>query len=423
MRLITKATLLYLFIMSFVFSISGVVTYKMVMKSVARETDYSLWQNMNLLKESIEAGKPLDALQNQKTHIVKVQSIQPKDTLRTAASFTDTLAMHPYFKRLEPHRKLTIVQQINGEYYRFNMIDIFLETDDVSGGVVNVMTRLFFGLGLVLLVCSFLISSWLFQPFQKSLQKIKAFNLKNDDAIAFSKTSTKEFNQLNGFITQMTDKARRDYISLKEFSENAAHEMQTPIAVAKGKLELLLESPNLQKEQLPLIQSAQAALSKLSRMGQSLSLLTKIENNEFTAKEITNFSKLVSQSVLTFKDISELNGLRLESDIAPNITLPINAAIADILVSNLLKNAIRYNLPDGWIKVHLDQKRLIIENPGNPPKVPTNQLFERFRKSNQSGKSLGLGLAIVKKICEVNHLKVDYVFEKNIHRLIVKFPV
>lgn len=104
MRLITKATLLYLFIMSLVFSIAGVVTYQMVMKRVARETDYSLAQNMDLLKESIKVGKPLDALQNRKTQIVKVTTFQPKDTILNTSVFSDTLAMHPYFKRLEPHR-------------------------------------------------------------------------------------------------------------------------------------------------------------------------------------------------------------------------------------------------------------------------------------------------------------------------------
>jgi len=419
MRLITKATLLYLFIMSLVFSLAGMVTYDMVMKRVARETDYSLAQNMWLLRDAIAEGKPLDALQNQKTAITEVSNIQPKDTLY---AFSDTLAMHPYFKRLEPHRKLTITRKINGTYYKFNMIDIFLETDDVSGGVISVMTRLFFGLGLVLLLASFLISSWLFQPFQKTLQKIKSFNLKNNRAISFEDTSTKEFKQLNGFISQMTDKAQRDYVSLKEFSENAAHEMQTPIAVAKGKLELLLESSNLQEEQLPLIQSAQAALSKLSRLGQSLSLLTKIENNEFTVKETTNFSEVVEQSVLTFQDICALKGLTLKSNIEEKVMLSINASVADILISNLLKNAVRYNTKDGWVNITLDEKQLIVENPGNPPNVPTNQLFERFRKSNQSGASLGLGLAIVKKICEVNQLQVDYVFVEGIHRLIVKFP-
>lgn len=419
MRLITKATLLFLFISLFVFSIASVVTYNMVMKAVGRETDYSLAQNMYLLEDAIRQGKPLDALQNSKTQIKKVELVNPKDTLY---SFSDTLAMHPYWKRLEPHRSLSITRNIDGAYYQFKMFDIFFETDDVSKGVISVMTRLFLGLGLILLLCSFLISSWLFQPFQRTLQKIQSFNLKNNKPIELPKTTTKEFTQLNGFITQMTDKASRDYISLKEFSENAAHEMQTPIAVAKGKLELLLESAYLTEEQLPLIQSTQSALSKLSRLGHALSLLTKIENDEFVAKETTDFSKVVEQTVMTFKDIAELQNVRLESTIENNIFLTINASIADILVSNLLKNAIRYNLPNGWIKVELTKKQLTVKNLGNPPTIPTNQLFERFRKDNQSGKSLGLGLAIVKKICEVNQLKVDYIYEDGVHELAVEFP-
>ena len=157
MRLITKATLLYLFIMSLVFSIAGFITYNMVMERVATETDYSLAQNMVLLQDAIKAGKPIDALQNQKTQIRKVSTINAKDTILSRESFSDTLAMHPYFKRLEPHRKLIVTRKINGEFYRFKMIDIFLETDDVSDGVVSVMTRLFLGLGIILLLCLSLI--------------------------------------------------------------------------------------------------------------------------------------------------------------------------------------------------------------------------------------------------------------------------
>ena len=126
--------------------------------------------------------------------------------------------------------------------------------------------------------------------------------------------------------------------------------------------------------------------------------------------------------MITFQDICELKGLTLKSTIEKKVMLSINASVADILVSNLLKNAVRYNAEDGWVNVILNKTQLIIENPGIPPNVPTNQLFERFRKSNQSGASLGLGLAIVKKVCEVNHLQVDYVFIEGIHRLIVKFP-
>ncbi len=418
MRLITKTTLLYLLIALLVFGVGGVITYQMIRQMVDRETDYSLAQNMYLIEEAIKEGKPIDALNNKKTQIEKVTNIQPKDTLYL---FTDTMAMHPYWKRLEPHRKLTITRKINEEYYRISMFDIFMESDDVSEGVISVMTRLFLGLGLMLLLCSFLISSWLFEPFQKTLQKISAFNLKNDDPVQFAATSTKEFSKLNDFITQMTTKARQDYISLKEFSENAAHEMQTPIAVANGKLELLLENPDLNSRQLELIQSAQTALSKLSKLGQSLSLLTKIENKEFSNLEITNFSTIVTQATDNFKDISELKGISLESHIEKNILLGINASLSEILVNNLLKNAVRYNLPNGWISINLNKNQLIIKNPGMPPKISTSQLFERFRKSNQSENSLGLGLAIVKKICEVNNFEVNYLFDKGIHQLTVEF--
>lgn len=418
MRLITKTTLFYLFISLLVFSIAGIITYKMVMKEVAKEMDYSLRNNMILLENAIREGKPLDALQNSKTQITKVTDFLPEDTLYV---FSDTLAIHPYFKRLEPHRKLAVTRKINNEYYRFIMVDLFFESHEVSDGVIQVMTRLFLGLGLALLMCSFLISSLLLRPFQQTLQKIKDFNLKDGKTLLLPNTSTREFTQLNRFISHMTAKARRDYISLKEFSENAAHEMQTPIAIAKGKLELLLESPDLTEGQLPLIQSAQSSLSKLSKLGQSLSLLTKIENHEFKSQEITNFSEIVEQAVANFKDICELKKLQLDSKIKKGIHLPINAALADILVANLLKNAVRYNLPNGWIKIEVDKDKLQIQNPGVPPQIPPQQLFERFRKDNQSGQSLGLGLAIVKKICEVSKFKISYEFEANIHLLTVVF--
>ena len=140
--------------------------------------------------------------------------------------------------------------------------------------------------------CSFLISKRLFQPFHDILDSISRFNLKSPDQPELPKTSTKEFSELNNFVRQMTSKARRDYVSLKEFSENASHEMQTPIAVAQGKLELLSVSEGLNPNQLELIQSARASLTKLSKMGKSLSLLTKIENLEFQNPGQVDFSEI-----------------------------------------------------------------------------------------------------------------------------------
>jgi signal transduction histidine kinase len=219
----------------------------------------------------------------------------------------------------------------------------------------------------------------------------------------------------------MTQKARQDYVTLKEFSENASHEMQTPIAIAKGKLELLLESKDLEPEQLGLIQSAQEALSKLSKMGKSLSLLTKIENQEFSNQKPIDFSRAVASSIDFFSEISSFKGIQIETEIEPNVQVKIDESLADILIGNLMKNAIHHNFENGKIKVELDSDKLRITNSGLPPSIPTAQLFERFKKSDQTSQSLGLGLSIVKKICNVSDFKIRYDYENETHILQINF--
>ncbi len=418
MRLITKTTLLYLMIALFVFGIGGYLTYYAIKQAVSKETDYEMVADYRILRAAIESGKPIDALQNEKIAIKRVDTVSPSDTV---FQFSDTLAMHPYWKRLEPYRKLKVSKEISGAYYEMELVDNFLEVDDMMDGVISILSRLFLTLGIILLFCSFLISRWLFEPFQKTLLQIKGFNLKRETPLHLSSTSIKEFQQLNEFVENMTIKANRDYQSLKEFSENAAHEIQTPLAIAKGKLELLMEKGELTQKQLELIEDAQLSLTKLSRLGQSLTLLTKIDNKEFANQESINFSNVVHNNVKNFQEIAQLKNLNLTSTIHEPVALNCNPSLADILVGNLLKNAIRHNNKDGWIKVNLSDQQLSVKNTGNPPTVPPQQLFERFRKSNQSSSSLGLGLSIVQKICDVSGYRVQYDFQEGVHELCIRF--
>lgn len=414
MRLIIKTTLLYLFLAMLVFGVGGVVIHTLVKREVQRETDYALRSNLRMLIHSIEEGKPIDALENRKVTIEPVGIIHGSGT---EPVMSDTLVKH--LGRLEPFRKLVTVKMINGEAYRFELVDVFIESQDMYEGVVRTISWLYLGLSLVLLIFGFLLSKWLFKPFHGILNKIGEFNLKSEKPIVLPKTATKEFNLLSRFINNMTTKARKDYLVLKEFSENASHEMQTPIAVAKGKLELLQESPELKPDQLQLLQSAQDSLHKLSKLGQALSLLTKIENKEFSTLQTVDFSKVVEKAWCNFEELATLKGINAQSEIESGIKLQIDPTLADVLVSNLLKNAIQHNNGAAWLKLKLSKKALKVSNPGAPPTVPTTQLFERFRKNNQSGGSLGLGLAIVKKICDANDLSVDYRFEEGVHEVTV----
>lgn len=419
MNLITKTTLIYLFAVLVILSVGGVLTYYGVENEVKRETDFDLRFHFRQLSKALEEGIPASILLDDRVHISEVSGLStPQDTIPV---YSDTLAQHPYLPRQEMQRKVVGVKEVKGKFYRIQVMDVFIESDDIYEGVVQAMTRFFLFLGGALLLLSFLIARFLFRPFQKTLEKIRTFDLKKDAPLQLTKTSTREFRQLNAFVEQMVDKARRDYRSVKEFSENASHEMQTPLAIARGKLELLLETENLDTEQTRLIQSAQQSLGKLSKLGEALALLTKIDNKEFATQAEVDFSKIVKNCLVNFEDLAQLKNLEFKKQIEEHVRLRIDPVLGDILVSNLVKNTIRHNIEGGWIEVSLTGDQLVICNTGAAPKVQPDQLFERFQKGAGSNKSLGLGLAIVKKICEVNNYKIDYQFADGVHLISVHF--
>lgn len=419
MSLITKTTLFYLLVALLVFGIGGVVTFYLVQKEVQKETDFALRDNLREITEEVAEGVPLDFLKRGKVDIADLGPMH-RDTFY---SFADTLAPHPYLEgQLEPYRKVTAVQEVAGRYYRITITDVFIETDDIYDVVVDIMLRLFIILSVAMLFFSFLITGWLFRPFQKTLERIRSFNLKDQQVLELPPTSTREFRQLNAFIAQMAYKARRDYLAVKEFSENASHEIQTPLAVARGKLELLLETPGLTDEQLGLVQSAQQNINKLSRLGNALLLLARIENKEFAGNQApADFSGITQHCLENFAELASLKGLGLSRHIEPGVQVIIDAALADILVANLVKNAIRHNIPGGWVEVKLDARSLLVRNSGPAPRVPSEQLFDRFQKSRQGDGSLGLGLAIVKKIAEANGFQVSHRFSEGAHEVEVVF--
>ncbi|GJM35705.1 MAG: two-component sensor histidine kinase [Saprospiraceae bacterium] len=416
MNLLAKTTIFNLLLALVAFVIGGIQVYHTFKYEVKRETDFSLIESFQPLVSAMEAGVPAAELQSWMLYITTINRI---DTPDMQLVFSDTLAFHPVLKRQEPLRMLTTSRNINGVNYRFKVMNVFIEESDIGRIVKNVLKDLFIVLGVILIIFSLLISKFLLRPFKETMQKIKSFNLQSGEVPELPKTTTTEFRQLNVFLKEMLEKNRKDYLTLKEFSENASHEMQTPLAVAGGKLELLVESNALDLAQLQLVQETQHSLSQLSKLGEALLLLTKIENQEFAPHTKYNFSEILQVDVSNFEELAAMKGLKFQKNILPVVQLQLDPSLGHILINNLLKNAIRHNVKDGWVKVSLDHQSLRIFNSGPPPPVPTEQLFERFQKSNQTSKSLGLGLAIVKKICQVNGLPIVYNYQEGVHEVVI----
>lgn len=421
MRLLTKTTLWYLVFALIMFTIGGIIAISMVRAVVNQETDYELRTTLRQISHASEFENGLEVFK--RNNNITIREFPAGAIVKLDTIFKDTLIYLKRTDRVEPFRKLITNTRLKGEdkLYHIEISNIFIEEGDIISVVSWIIIRLFLFLTAALLIGNFLISKNLFRPFEHLLKSLDRFRIKNNQPLSTMPTKTQEFQRLNQFALDMTNKAMLDYQNLKEFSENASHELQTPIAIAQGKLELLLESPGLTEEQLSLVQASQQSINKISRLGQALTLLTKIDNEEFTAVESIDFSKIVATNVSTFMELAQMQGIDLQANMKQDVMLKIDPVLGDILVTNLLKNALQHNIEGGWAKINLTPAYLEVINTGNEPKLPPEQLFQRFKKNNQSKGTLGLGLAIVKRICEVNGYTITYNYADKEHILTVTF--
>lgn len=416
MRIITRLTLYYLAITLVVLLVGGFIVYNNVQEEVDKEVALELRSWLDNAAHRIQKGTPIRKLNHDPIEIKTIDADAPEIPFRVY----DTLAQHHQLQRIERHIKAEASYHINGRHYLITAYDVLVEADDIVDAITKSAIRIVGLLLLFVTISSMLISRRILLPFQKTLKAIRGFNLRKQKGITLPDTTTHEFRQLNSFLAEMTAKAQADYRSLKEFSENASHEMQTPLSIIRGKLELLAETDD-KTEQVKLITAAHDAVEKLSRTNQSLTLLTKLSNKEFDVSESIDLSRTVEETVSIFEDLIDLKNLRLSTDIAKGVKLKFNPVLADLLLTNLLSNAIRHNTENGAIEITLTNPRLQIKNTGPAPDVPTEQMFQRFKKGKRNEDSVGLGLAIVKQICDLSGAHVEYSFDDPWHSLSVEF--
>lgn len=412
MKLIVKITFFFMLIASLVFLVGATFSYNAMSREIALEEQYFLEERLQSAIRYLERRMPTEEIRREKLVITPLDSTAQE----TNPVFSDTLVTHVTLQRIEPHSKLDVVKKIKGRAYKIMLYDLVVEEDDIQDAVQESMIKTYLLLFVVTLVLSLIASFYVFGPFQKTLAIIRQFSIKDEFSVRFPNTSTSEFKKLNQFIMDMMHNARKDYLALKEFSENASHEIQTPLSIAQGKLELLMESNDeLTEYQMELISSALYALKRLSKLGNSLSLLTKIENQEFSDFHEVDMTKLVSRFLFDFKELVELKDIKLLSEVSADVMVSGNLVLLELLVTNLLNNAVRHNYAGGEIDVRLMAHSLEICNTGHPIKGNTEDIFRRFKKGTDNPDSSGLGLSIVKRICTEHGFEIQYVRQDERH--------
>ncbi|HET6541606.1 MAG TPA: HAMP domain-containing sensor histidine kinase [Chryseolinea sp.] len=417
MKLINRLTIWYLAITTFVLLASGLIVFYRVQAEIENEVKTRLKRDIDHAAQLISEGLPIDSVRGNQLDIKELDHNAALIPLQV----TDSMGFYSLYRRALD-RKFTVASshKIQGKHYYISAYNFIAEPDEILEGIIASLAVTLLILLLFVALASRQMSRLILSNFNRTLKTIQGFNLKQKNRIKLTHTRTYEFKELNQFLEKMTNKALDDYRSLKEFSENASHELQTPLAIIRGKLELLMET-RIDEKQASLIEGIQNAVQKLSAVNQSLILLTKLENQEYPVKEKMNFSHFVKGEIESFRELIEMKSLSLTTKIEPEVYLNLNPVLADILFNNLFTNAIRHNLMNGSIDVTLTSSGLSVKNTGDPPKVPTQELFKRFKKDKQSSESTGLGLAIVKQICDLNNFIAGYEYTSGLHELSIRF--
>ncbi|MES1160193.1 MAG: HAMP domain-containing sensor histidine kinase [Bacteroidota bacterium] len=360
--------------------------------------------------------------------LLEKEGHQPNGHLQQPAERkTDSLyngeSIDSYPGRTLPNRLLASHFYINQESYSLRITASLADKYLLIQRIVLVSALLLIALLVGLLVINRMLTKKIWQPFYNTLQRLREYRVDRQPRLTLQPSTISEFNDLNTAIEQLAERNYQVYSSQKEFTENASHEMQSPLAVFQSKLELLMQTKPLNEDQAALITDLANASKRMARLNKSLILLTKIDNDQFIEKETISVKEVLQKLIQQYEFQIQQQGIHLRFENIEDITLTANRTLVEILLSNLLSNAIRHNLPGGSIEISLQtkDKELTIRNTGRPSPLDTQKLFQRFQKESSDANSIGLGLEIVKKITNLNHFSIRYSFTSQLHTFSLRF--
>ena len=413
MKLLTKTTLYFLIAMVPLLAVAGFYLFNQFSKEINYRSDKELISDELAWIQYLE-----DQAANGTTFILRTPelSVFPTDArIADYPTITNIYGLVPPEEKI-PYRQLSQVVSISGNPYQIIIRKSQEQKDALVSDVTRIMMFVFIGLFAATIIFNWVISQRLWAPFRHSLKKIRSAELQKMEALHFEKTNIREFNELNASLNFMTGKIYKDYINMKEFTENAAHEMQTPVAVVLSKLELLLQDTNLKDEQVQSVLQSTNALRQLSKLNESLLLLAKIENNQFETESEIDLAEITRKYVQLFDEFIKEKNLIIQTNFHAAFIIKLHPMLADSLISNLLGNAIKYNYSGGNITITISPNNYDISNTSLFKPIPAEKLFKRLNTSTENQEtSNGLGLALVKRICDVNHLNITYRSENGMH--------
>ena len=414
MKLFTKYNRINITATILIFLAGSVAFYFVLDYVLIRQLDASLRSEKQEITEYIQVHHQLPEIQNTKEQWIVIN--------KTNQSNQDIVTKSiPVYNKSEAEieyiRQLVFMVSVNNENYIVTVNKSETETEELLQLIILVTISMV----AMILLFNYLINRRLinsiWKPFYNTIHIIKEYAA-NQQALSLSKEPIDEINLLNQSLNRMTEQIHKDFFALRSFTENASHEMQTPLAIIRTKVDALYQYAEGKELMMQQLMAIEDACLKLSKLHQSLLLLTKLENKQFILNESIQLKTIIEEKCGERAELLEAKNIKLKIQ-ATLFTMNFHQHLAEILISNLLNNAIKYTANGGSIQIDLDSNKLKVSNTASGAELDMNKVFTRFYKASETG--TGLGLSIIKEICTSAGFNIEYLFENQMHHFIIRF--
>lgn len=336
-------------------------------------------------------------------------------------------ALPAEFTAKEPLRdhSLRLVQCGEQDFYVYDMhLDMFvggvwlrgvIDAEPTGGSFMTTIIAVAWSVLPVLLMLSilggYLIAGQALKPIKAVTEAANAISDGQDLKARIGATGGRdEVSQLAASFDNMFDRLEASFEAEQQFTSDASHELRTPTTV-------ILAECNYAQKNAKTPEDYQASLDVIQRQAEKMSTLVK------SLLEITRLDQGTQKVNLEYADLSDLvhvvceeqaivarSGIRLQTDIQPELYAEIDVFLISRMLQNLIDNAFKFGKENGYVRVTLHRAgpgaRLTVEDNGiGISEEDRSRIFQRFYQAEDSRRSqggMGLGLSMVRQIVQLH---------------------
>ncbi len=417
MRLLTKTSLLIITVSTFIFMVGNLLFFNISKEMINRHVNNELISQMHQVMKQL-SETDLNHYSNYLGDDIQITPLVASKEVRPHVY--DTVIYSSIQHKFIPHRALKFSYRDSKQHILVTMYKSLLSSDKLIERITLASILMVMMFILMIFILNRYIFGNVWAVFFANLEKVEKYDVKSKQKLVLEETEVEEFAKLNQVQLKMVDRIQQDFVNLKELTANTSHEIQTPLAIIKSKAELLLQSENMRKNELDTVSTILSTSERLAKLNQSLLLITKIENNQFEENSTVRLDKVVEKLLQNYDILISAGEFKVSTHLN-EVKIVVNPTLLDILLSNLIKNAIVHGIKGGQINIFIEKNYFKIFNSGEPLVINQDDIFKRFVKASHSSNSSGLGLEIVRKICEFYNLQIDYVYDNQLHCFSIDF--